>query len=71
MRDREFMSSNQVLSGMIKTIKREGKDTNQHKESITEADKYKLYNCAIFSEGDQQTLENPIWHNESVRKMWL
>lgn len=60
MRDREFMSSNQVLSRMIKTQNREGKDTSQHKEQITEANKDKLQNYGIFPEHNPKTLQKKV-----------
>jgi hypothetical protein len=34
MNDRAFMGSDQVLSGLIKTLKREGKDISKHKEQF-------------------------------------
>lgn len=38
MKDREFMKSNQVLTGLIKQMRREGKDTSENKEPISHND---------------------------------
>ena len=38
MNDRDFQSSNQVLSGLVITLKREGKDISQYKEPIHNED---------------------------------
>ena len=52
MNDRDFMASNQVLTGLlIKSLKTEGKDIiSQHKEPICEEDLVKLYNSCVFSD---------------------
>ncbi|KAH3864272.1 hypothetical protein DPMN_027288 [Dreissena polymorpha] len=36
MKDRDFMFSNQVCTGLIKRLKREGRDKSSHKEPISE-----------------------------------
>jgi hypothetical protein len=60
MNDRAFMGSNQVLSGLIKTLKREGKDMSKHKEPICDEDIEKLYNSGLFSDSSPKTLENKV-----------
>ena len=38
MKDREFMTSNHTLLGMVKELKKDGLDKTQHKRAIPEAD---------------------------------
>ena len=60
MRDRDFRGSNQVLTGLIKGLKREGKDKSTHKEPVTDADLEKLYTSELFSEDSPRTLQNKV-----------
>ena len=55
MNDRDFQSSNQVLTGLVKVLTREGKDISSHKEPIEQADMNKLYECGVFSEDGPKT----------------
>lgn len=63
MNDRDFMASNQVLTGLIKSLKREGKDISQHKEPICEEDLVKLYNSGVFSDQSAKTLLNKVMYD--------
>lgn len=63
MNDRDFMVSNQVLTGLIKSLKREGKDISQHKEPICEEDLMKLYNSGVFSDQSAKTLQNKVMYD--------
>ena len=47
--DKAFMSSNHVLTGMIKNSKREGKDVTTHKKPVAEGDIEKLYSSGFFN----------------------
>ncbi|XP_053376937.1 uncharacterized protein LOC128547781 [Mercenaria mercenaria] len=62
MKDREFMASNQVLTGLIKGLKREGKDISKNKEPISEEDHIKLYESGVFSEHKPETLQNKVMY---------
>ncbi|MEW8548360.1 MAG: DUF3504 domain-containing protein [Candidatus Thiodiazotropha sp.] len=61
MKDRVFQKSNNVLSGIIKELKRAGKDTTENKEPISKADLYKLQTSGLFSTETPQTLQNKIF----------
>lgn len=54
------MLSNQVLTGLIKGLKREGKDMSKHKDPVCEEDHQKLYECGVFSLDTPETLQNKI-----------
>ncbi|XP_053377444.1 uncharacterized protein LOC128547881 [Mercenaria mercenaria] len=60
MKDREFMASNQVLTGLVKSLKREGKDLSTHKEPIEDDDIGKLYASGVFDETKPETLQNKV-----------
>ena len=60
MKDREFLHSNQVLSGLVKHLKREGKDKSCHKEPICEEDLHRLYSSGLFSLQSPNTLQNKV-----------
>ena len=60
MTDRPFMQSNQVLTGLIKSLKREGKNLSKHKEAICEEDHKKLYESGQFSVTTPETLQNKV-----------
>jgi hypothetical protein len=48
MKDSEFMTSNHVFTGLIKMLKRDGKDVTIHKKAISEGDIQKLYTSGVF-----------------------
>ena len=60
MKDRAFMKSNQVLTGMIKQMKREGKDTSEHKDPISHADLKKLKESGVLSLSNPKCLQNKV-----------
>ena len=60
MNDRPFMQSNQVLTGLIKGLKKIGKDLSKHKEAICEEDHQKLYESGEFSVTTPETLQNKV-----------
>ena len=43
MRDREFMAANHVMTGIVKTLKREGADKTNHHPPISKGDLQKMY----------------------------
>jgi len=61
MNDRTFMTSNHVLTGMVKTLKREGKDVTVHKKAIAEGDIQKLYSSGVFDTDKPSTLQNKVF----------
>ena len=62
MRDREFMAANHVMTGIDRTLKREGADKTNHHIPIPEEELQKIYSSKVLSNKSPTTL---------VRKMWL
>ena len=60
MKDRTFLKSNNVLMGLIKELKRAGKDTSENKEPISIADLQKLQSSGLFSVDTPNTLQNKV-----------
>ncbi len=60
MQDREFQKSNNVLNGIIKELRRAGKDTAENKEPVSSADLNKLQISGLFSIETPQTLQNKV-----------
>ena len=60
MKDRAFLKSNNVLMGLIKELKRAGKDTSENKEPISIADLQKLQSSGLFSMDTPNTLQNKV-----------
>ena len=61
MKDRSFKKSNNVVSGIMKELKRAGKDTTENKEPISQADLKKLQMSGLFSTETPQTLQNKVF----------
>ena len=61
MTDRAFMTSNHVLLGLIKLLKRDGKDTTVQKRSISPGDIEKLYASGVFDMQKPDTLQNKVF----------
>ncbi|CAC5421278.1 unnamed protein product [Mytilus coruscus] len=59
--DKLFMPSNHVITGMMKKLKREGKDITVHKKAVAEGDIKKLYSSGIFSTDHPVTLQNKVF----------
>ncbi|VDH92651.1 Hypothetical predicted protein [Mytilus galloprovincialis] len=63
MKDREFMTSNHVMLGLVKIIKREGRDVTIHKKAVSKGDIEKLYSSEVFNLDSPETLQNKVfWH---------
>ena len=60
MTDRTFMTSNHVLLGLIKLLKRDGRDTTVHKKAISPGDIEKLYTSGVFDMQKPDTLQNKV-----------
>ena len=60
MKDREFMTSNQVLNGLVKKLKREGKDFSVNKEPVSSANMQKIYDAGLFALDRPNTLQNKV-----------
>ena len=56
------MASNQVLTGLIKGLKRDGKDVSKNKQPVSEKDLKKLYESGVFSVSKPETLQNKIMY---------
>ena len=61
--DLQFMSSNHVLTAMIKNLKREGKDVSIHKKPIAEGDIEKLYTSGVFNTDKPVTLQYKVFYD--------
>lgn len=61
MKDSEFMTSNHVFTGLIKMLKRDGKDVTIHKKAISEGDIQKLYTSGVFGLEDPVSLQNKVF----------
>lgn len=62
MKDKEFMSSNHVLIGIVKSLKREGADKTKYHPPISNGDLEKMYSSGVLS------ITNPT---SIVRKVFL
>ena len=60
MKDRTFLKLNNLLMGLIKELKRAGKDTSENKEPISIADLQKLQSSGLFSVDTPNTLQNKV-----------
>ena len=61
MSDRQFMGANQVYEGMLKKIKKEGKDFTAHKKPIDPQDMEKLYSSGVLSNDTPEALQNKVF----------
>jgi hypothetical protein len=61
MKDREFMISNHVITGMVKILKRDGKDLSVHKKAVSDGDIHKLYTRGDFNIDNPITLQNKVF----------
>lgn len=56
------MQSNQVLTGLIKGLKRQGKNLSSNEQPISEEDHKKLYERCVFSPDTTETLQNKVMY---------
>jgi hypothetical protein len=61
MKDREFMISNHVITGVVKILKRDGKDLSVHKKAASDGDIHKLYTRGVFNIDNPITLQNKVF----------
>ena len=61
LRDREFNSANNVFMGMVKKLKRDGRDQSQHKQPISQGDLQKLMKSTAMSPNTPTGLQNLVW----------
>jgi hypothetical protein len=59
--DREFIVANQVYEGKIKDLKRQGKDTTQHKKAINEEDMKRMYSSGVLSTDNPVALQRKVF----------
>lgn len=65
MADQAFSSSNQVLAGIVKTMKRQGQDKSKHHEPIAEADLVKLRKSTAIGYGSPIALQRKVYFDIS------
>lgn len=65
MTDQSFSSSNQVLAGIVKTMKRAGQDKSKHHEPIAQADLVKLRNSRALGYGSPLALQRKVYFDIS------
>ena len=78
MRDREFMAANHVMTGIVKTLKREGGDKTNHHPPISEGALQKMYSllyawcglksCCIFIRGVVKGCATSLRRHSSSKK---
>jgi hypothetical protein len=61
MKDSDFITSNHVFTGLIKMLKRDGKDVTIHKKAISEGNIQKLYTSGVFGLEDPVSLQNKVF----------
>ena len=61
MNDRQFMTSNHVIVGLVKRLRREGKDITKQKKAVTKGDIKKLYESGVFNTDKPETLQNKVF----------
>lgn len=61
MKDKEFMSSNHVLIGIVKSLKREGADKTKHHPPISNGDLEKMYSSGVLSITNPTSLVRKVW----------
>ncbi|XP_071138784.1 uncharacterized protein [Mytilus edulis] len=61
MKDNAFMTSNHVITGMIKSLKRAGKDVTVHKKPVAEGDIQRLYSRGVYNTDSPATLQIKVF----------
>ncbi|XP_056002564.1 uncharacterized protein LOC125661226 isoform X2 [Ostrea edulis] len=70
MKDAEFMAANRVLSGICKTLIREGSDTVKHHKPISNLDMKKLYTSGVLSNDNPTSLIRKVWFELALHFGW-
>lgn len=60
MKEKEFSGSNQVLAGLLKSMKGQGKVISKYKEPLFAEDLNRLYTSGMFSDSKPKTLQNKV-----------
>ena len=55
------MAANRVMTGIVKTLKREGADKTNHHPPISEGDLHKMYSSQVLSNKTPTTLVRKVW----------
>ena len=55
------MAANHVMTGIVKTLKREGADKTNHHPPISEGDLQKMYSSQVLSNKTPITLVQKVW----------
>lgn len=61
MKDPEFITSNNVLIGVVKKLRRQGHDKSSHHSAISEADFEKIKNSPALNPNTPEGLVNKVW----------
>ncbi|XP_072023365.1 uncharacterized protein [Amphiura filiformis] len=67
MTDKEFTSSNQLLLGLIKKMKREGCDRSKHHQPIVEEDLVKLRQSTVMGYASPAALQKKVYFDISYQ----
>jgi hypothetical protein len=59
--DKCFMAANQCYEGMLKDLKRQGKDVTKHKAAIDAHDMQKMYSSGVLSDTDPVALQRKVF----------
>ncbi|XP_051542798.1 uncharacterized protein zgc:174877 isoform X4 [Myxocyprinus asiaticus] len=63
MQDTEFMSANNVFKGVVKQIRRSGKDVTTHYPPISPEDQHILKHSPALDPGNPKGLLNKVWYD--------
>ncbi|XP_072014191.1 uncharacterized protein [Amphiura filiformis] len=66
IRSEQFQSANNVFSGALKVMKRDGKDTSKHYPPITTEDLSKMFDTKVLSMNNPQSLQRLVFSNAST-----
>ncbi len=66
MTDRAFLKSNQVFVGIIKKLRRQGRDTTTHKPVVSENDMQKMYKSGTLCNSNPWGLLQKVFFEVSL-----
>ena len=58
---KDFLVSNQVITGMLKKLKQEGHDTTTHKEAISKEDWEKIWSSGVLNDDNPTGLQRRVF----------
>ena len=66
MHDIQFMHANQVLVGVLRKLRKEGKDCTKHKSAIEEGDFQKMYESKTLNNDTPSGLQKKVFVELSI-----